>query len=301
MHIKSKSLNLPGAVNGAMVGIIIKEMVRRAMTSIARNRASFEAKEKQSHYKTAQDFLTNADTEAQEIYLKTIRECFPDFGIIAEEDELSIPCKLKGTDIYFTVDPLDGTKAFMRRQSHGIGTMISLVHDGEVIAAVVGDIMTQEMYYFRPGSKKVHRSTWRDDIREVLKIKPAKLSDQYVLLDTDIREYPLPIQRLTLPGKVFRNTECSGGSIGVKMARLWKGEVGAILLRPSKVTPWDWCPLVGILKRLGFVMLRNSSGQWKRGEIIPSKEIGDQPDNALIIHSSVLAEFRRYSAPGDLF
>ena len=48
------------------------------------------------------------------------------------------------------------TMAFVRRQSHGVGTM---VEQGRVVSAYVGDINTQEIYGYRPGSRAVHRIT----------------------------------------------------------------------------------------------------------------------------------------------
>src|SRR5581483_2209379 len=115
------------------------------------NRMKFDAQEKVS-YKLSADFVTNVDRGAQEIYRRKLTEWFPCWGIVGEEDGLNIPYKLYDGDMYFTVDPLDGTKAFIRQQSHGIGTMIALVKNDTVIAACVGDIMTGELYYFRPQS-----------------------------------------------------------------------------------------------------------------------------------------------------
>ena len=53
-----------------------------------------------------------------------------------------------GEGSYITVDPLDGTKAFIRRQSHGVGTMVAMVEEGQVVSAYVGDVNTQEIYGF---------------------------------------------------------------------------------------------------------------------------------------------------------
>jgi len=55
---------------------------------------------------------------------------------------------------------------------------------------------------------------------------------------------------------MFRDMEVARGSIGTGMARLWKGEVGAVALRHGHETPWDMCPIVGISQRLGFRFLR---------------------------------------------
>ena len=154
----------------------------------------------------------------------------PNLGIIGEENSLQIACTEPGVDAWFTVDPLDGTKAFIRRQSHGVGSMLGLVYDGVVIAAVVGDVMTHEMYYYRPESTQVHRLNLRDDKYESLRIDhKLSLGSQYVLLRDDPRIHSPGIQQIAqrkADGGLFKNIEVAGGSIGTHMARLWKGEVG---------------------------------------------------------------------------
>jgi fructose-1,6-bisphosphatase/inositol monophosphatase family enzyme len=244
-----------GELNGHSVGIIMKEMVRRAITAIRRERFLFEATRKENIYKAdgKEDFVTTADKAAQRIYVKTIQECFPRYGIVAEEDELKVACTDPLLNIFFTIDPLDGTKAFMRRQSHGVGTMVSLVCNGKVIAAAVGDVMTEEIYYFRPESDKVHRLSEFNQA-EVLTIDPDwPLHEQYVLLGDDPQIHsPLVIELVHPKGLAFKDIEVSGGSIGIRMARLWKGEVGAVILRPGYEMPWDINPIIGISQRLGF-------------------------------------------------
>jgi fructose-1,6-bisphosphatase/inositol monophosphatase family enzyme len=273
----------------------MKEAARRAMRSIARNRKEFESTEKQTDKPGKKDFFTTADTEAQKIYLRKLQECFPTYGVVAEEDELSIPCTEMGTTIYFTVDPLDGTSAFRRRQSQGIGTMISLVWNGEVVGACVGDVMTKEIYYSRPGSTNVHRFSWDDEYREQLKIDSLKpLSEQYVLLGDDPRLMSLGVGILTDPRSkdpIFKSMEVSGGSIGVKFARLWKSEVGAIVLGAGKCTPWDWCPLVGISKRLGFVLFEWSEGTWVPKPMVAVEKTEHWQNDTIVIHESRIMEF----------
>ncbi len=244
-----------GELNGHSVGIIMKEMIRRAITAIRRERFLFEATHKENAYKAGgkEDFVTTADKAAQRIYVKTIQECFPQYGIVAEEDELKVACTHPLLNIFFTIDPLDGTKAFMRRQSHGVGTMISLVCNGKVIAAGVGDVMTEEIYYFRPGSDKVHRLSEFNQA-EVLTIDPDwSLREQYVLLGDDPQIHsPFVVDLIHPTGSAFKDIEVSGGSIGIRMARLWKGEVGAVILRPGYEMPWDVNPIIGISQQLGF-------------------------------------------------
>jgi len=291
------SLNLGINLTEHAVGILIKEMVQRAIKVIRKNRFIFEVHSKPGYDGQSEDLFTNADRAAQNIYTKLIQESFPGCGIIAEEDELSIPCKIPGRDIYFVVDPLDGTKAFTRRQSHGVGTMIALIDDGEIISSFVGDVMTQEIYGYRPKSKRVYRLNISDhDEPQILSIKDnLSLSEQYVLLQDDPREYSNRVQQLTCKKSfscIFRGTTQGSGSIGIMLAQLWKGEVGAAILKPSAVTPWDTGPIRGISQQLGFVTLVLSprTNLFVKADCTPKKTVVFEEAETLIIHKSRLSE-----------
>lgn len=244
-----------GDLNGHIVGTLMKEAVRRAMVAIRGHRFTFEATAKVRTAEGGRDFVTTADFAAQRVFVKLFREWFPSYGIVAEEGELRVPCTHPTHDIWFTVDPLDGTKAFMRRQSHGIGTMVALVCDGEVLGACVGDVMTQEVYTARPRGEAAHRIS-EFGIAELQRVDVTRsLTDQWLLLRTRPEHYS-PVIRAMLDESrqpLFAGVEGSRGSIGIAMARLWKGEMGAAVLGPiASCTPWDLCPVIGISQRMGF-------------------------------------------------
>lgn len=285
-------------LNGHAIGIVMKELVYRAIRTIRSERFIFETHSKVGYTGKLDDFVTTADKAAQQVYLKSLRECFPTFGVVAEEDHLKLDCTDPGGhDLYFTVDPLDGTKAFIRRQSHGVGTMISLVRSGEIIAAYVGDINTGEIYGYRPDSSKAHRITTYENT-ELLKIDESRpLTDQYLLLRDPPEAHSEFINKSTRhlnDGGLFRNLEVSGGSIGIWMARLWKGEVGAAALPGNKMeTPWDLCPVLGISQKLGFVFLETSRGCRETVLAVP-KDIFRRDEELLVVHRSRVPEVREY-------
>src|SRR5687768_10155741 len=90
---------------------VMRNAVKEAMTLIHSLHGNCEAEVKENKYKAEgkTDYVTLADKEAQEVYLKAIKENFKGFGVIAEEDDLKISCEIEHCNIYFTVDPLDGT------------------------------------------------------------------------------------------------------------------------------------------------------------------------------------------------
>jgi fructose-1,6-bisphosphatase/inositol monophosphatase family enzyme len=285
--------NLGIPLNGHAAGTIMKAIVQRAIDTIRAQRLIFEATDKTGYDGNMDDVVTSADRAAQEVYVRRLKECFPGFGIIAEEAELSIPCSLTSIDAYFTVDPLDGTKAFKRKQSDGIGTMLSLVVNGDIVAAYVGDITTGEIYGYRPGSNKVHRIA--EFGIETLVINPdKKLIDQYLLLRKRPEEYCERIRSILAKpeeGGFFKDIEIAGGSIGISMARLWKGEIGGHVLKQNFVTPWDETPIVGISKKLGFVFLEISDDGFRTLNMHPKRTVEKRNSQILVIHESRYPEF----------
>jgi fructose-1,6-bisphosphatase/inositol monophosphatase family enzyme len=274
-------------LNEHVVGIILKEIVRRAIITIRAERFKFEATAKLDYNGSMEDVFTTADTAAQAIYEAAIRECFPGVGMIGEEETPDIPCTLDGVDAYFTVDPLDGTKAFVRRQSHGTATMVALVVNGEVVSAWIGDINTQEIYGYRPGSKKVHRIS-EYGLSQYLHTQPfgQTLSNSPLLLRESLENSPNAVRNLA---KRFKKNYNDGGSIGTWMARLWKGEFGGAVIDPGYQTPWDDTPLIGISKKLGFVFLR-SDGTKPWEEFMPElvRRTEERPYWTAVVHRSNL-------------
>jgi len=255
------SNELPGTMNGPALGIIVRALVRR-VTDMARQRLSdFAVYDKPVAGRTGQDIVTSIDLRAQEMYVALLKECFPGYGIVGEEENLRVPCT-NDQDIWFTVDPIDGTKALARRQSHGIATMVSLVHKGKVVASFIGDIMTGEVFYHRPGSIQVHRQMPTDNV-QVTNLEPNNraLIDQRLLLRDNPLDLPEALQRLCLTTKncsrvMFSDIEVTGGSIGCMFARLWKQEVGGLLLLAGQTTPWDLMPLIGPCRLLEYSWLQ---------------------------------------------
>lgn len=287
-----------GQLNGHSVGIIMKEMVRRSTVLIRQKRNAFVSKEKDNPYKDAQDFVTDVDVAAQRLYIAMIKENFPGIDIVAEEDIPELP-KPTGTELCITIDPLDGTKAFIRQQSDGVGSLLSLVQGDEIIAAFVGDINTQELYYFRPGSDTVHRISYIDEIRSVLNdvlIKPFEKTSLLMTDNTDVFTEFLPDTLFKLPqnGGLFKDVQILSGSIGTIAAKLWKGEVGALLLKPLSQQPWDIYPVIGISQKLGYVFGVIKANKLKIIDMPINRKPIDTDSPVLIIHQDSVSQLNNW-------
>lgn len=248
-------------LHGPHIGWTMQEVCKQACVFMMKMVFSVAKENKGFKPDGRNDWVTEADRACQREMVRILREQLLDpfgIGLVAEESEVTpqIKCSIQGRNLYFTVDPIDGTSAYTRRQTHGFGPMISLVDGDEIIGVCVADANTSDTYYFRPGSNKTHRFRPDTDINQQLAPNTSSpLCEQYLLL----REMPEKHRPLTRP--IIARFPCKGmsvtdGSIGLSMARLWNGEVGACILNQKRVTPWDDAPIIGMCRRLGFDFYR---------------------------------------------
>src|ERR1035437_6533330 len=240
------------------MGAVIRKAMNEAIEVIRKEAATFIATPKEHYDGVTDDIVTTADKAAQKVYVDVFMKAFPGFGLIGEEDGLNKPCTIPRENIYITIDPLDGTKAFARHESHGVGTMVGVVKNGKVIAAYVGDVNTGEIYGFAPDEPAVTRTRFGVTAPLFADIK-TPLHARYILLNTPPYRFPAAVQKFILTpeeGGLFKDINVMGGSYGTTLARLWKNEVALVLKDPAFRTPWDETPILGINERLGFVTIK---------------------------------------------
>lgn len=271
----------------------ILQIIKLAVSDIQDEAASFVKEVKENYDPNKDDIVTSADKRAQARYVASLTVDFPDFGIIGEEEDLNILCADQNHPVYFTLDPLDGTKAFARHQSHGVATMLALVSDKEVEAAFIADINTNEIYGYY-GDEPVTRTRFGVETNMCFN-ESTKLSGLNALLDDVIHLFPKKLQKLvfsTKEGGLMKGYEISGGSIGLLHARLWKGEIGMLLHLKGYDTPWDSTPLIGINKKLGFVYLKMDAvtGEVEVFEPELPKKVTKKGYVEFIVHKSKVEE-----------
>jgi len=235
-----------GSMTSRAISTVLKELVRRASVRIYDRRVFHEATSKVGYDGISPDVFTDADVAAQRAYVEHLRESFPTYGIVAEEENLVVPCTDPNHDFWFTVDPLDGTKAFVRRQFHGVGSMVALVCDGEIISAYVGGVNEKEIFGFRPGSSNVYRISDLDTVERLVRTDDRSLKQLSVMLRDGSDMYSAPVQHLVSHKTgIFKRLTITDGSIGMAASHMWIGLVGAMVIHPGWQTPWDLIPVLG--------------------------------------------------------
>ncbi len=87
--------------------------------------------------------LTQADLRADAVIRSGLEAAFPGVFILSEE---SVSIRQGATDVFFLVDPLDGTKEFLKRNGE-FTVNIALVVQGEPVAGVVLAPALGELFY----------------------------------------------------------------------------------------------------------------------------------------------------------
>jgi myo-inositol-1(or 4)-monophosphatase len=94
------------------------------------------------------DFVSLADTRAEEVLQRELTKARPDYGFLLEEGGV-----VKGTDARnrWIVDPLDGTTNFLHGLPH-FAISVALEREGELIAGLVYDVVKDEMFWAEKGA-----------------------------------------------------------------------------------------------------------------------------------------------------
>jgi len=98
--------------------------------------------------------VTEADRAGEALILARLATRFPEIPVISEEDASEFGAPEKIASRFFLVDPLDGTKAFVRGDPH-FTVNIGLIEAGRPVAGAVCAPPTGETWYTGPeGARK---------------------------------------------------------------------------------------------------------------------------------------------------
>jgi 3'(2'), 5'-bisphosphate nucleotidase len=107
--------------------------------------------------------VTEADHASERIILDGLRTAFPDIPCVAEEEAAAgiLPADLG--EVFFLVDPLDGTKEFVKR-SGDFTVNIALVRNGVPEIGVVYAPCSRRFFSARPGGAEIVELDDKDGI-----------------------------------------------------------------------------------------------------------------------------------------
>jgi 3'(2'), 5'-bisphosphate nucleotidase len=123
--------------------------------------------------------VTEADHRAEAVILARLRADFPDIPVIAEEDAAQFGAPSQIGPRFFLVDPLDGTKAFVRGDEH-FTVNIGLIDRGVPVAGAVA-APVQGRVWFTDGSGARRRAFGHSD-GEPVRVRPWPAAEATALI-----------------------------------------------------------------------------------------------------------------------
>ena len=199
--------------------------------------------------KGADDPVTAADMAANHIIVETLKRNCPEHAILTEEEPDT--WDKTGYEWVWMIDPLDGTKDFIKGNGEFV-TMVGLTHRGDpIIGVVIEPITGLELYACKGlGAYK----SW---------LSQGDTSSRVKITDTpDMGNLRLAVSRSHRDPKVDKfiellsvQREIPSGSVGRKLAMVINGEAD-IYVHPARGTKlWDTCACDVIASEAGGVLL----------------------------------------------
>lgn len=187
--------------------------------------------------------LTEADLRADAIIRGELEHHFPDIFILSEESSSS---SQKNHECFFLVDPLDGTKEFLKRNGE-FTVNIALIDKGRPVAGVVLAPALDELFY---GAHNL--GAWKRDNLKSHTLKTISSTDSHPLRIMGSRSHGteklgLWLNQITRP-YIFME---AGSSL--KFCRIAEGQAD-LYPRFGPTSQWDTAAAQAVLEAAGGIV-----------------------------------------------
>jgi 3'(2'), 5'-bisphosphate nucleotidase len=185
--------------------------------------------------------VTVADRRASELILAGLAESFPDDPVISEE--LAPAPGALGAPRYWLVDPIDGTKDFIRGED-GYSVMIGLVCQGVPTVGVVYQPAVDRLFSGTPAGSTM-----------VTPFETRPLAVSQIAAAADARLVASKSHRSRMLDRVKQelgiDNELNIGSVGVKLCVIAAGLRDLYVNPAARTKAWDTCAPQAILTPAG--------------------------------------------------
>jgi 3'(2'), 5'-bisphosphate nucleotidase len=189
--------------------------------------------------------VTRADREASELIVAGLSHAFP-ADVIVSEEAADDPRRLApGARVWF-VDPLDGTKDFIRGLS-GFAVMIGLCVDGRPCLGVIYQPVGARLFVAADGAG-ARLFTDEDESERVLAVSTVGTPERIRLVASASHRTD-DIDRVKSALGV--DDELNVGSVGLKLGLIALGERDLYVNPSSKCKMWDTCAPEALLTQAG--------------------------------------------------
>ena len=209
--------------------------------------------------------LTDADRRSNTVITNKLVELYPDIPILSEEGKEITFDERKKWDLFWLIDPLDGTKEFIKRNGE-FTVNIALIKDGSPIAGIVYAPTKNTFWY---GADGIGSFTIKDDSKSEKISVQNSANDPIKIVSS--RSHPSPKLQSYLDR--FQNHEIVNMGSSLKICLVADG-TAHIYPRLGPTMEWDSGAGHAVLKYAGGFLTDTITGS----ELVYNKENLRNPD-----------------------
>lgn len=191
--------------------------------------------------------VTQADELTEKFICKNLQKISPNITIIAEESATDEVTSSHDLDIFWLVDPIDGTKGFINRNGE-FSINIALIQDKKPILGLIHEPIKQKTYFGKntPQIKEAYVLDHKNQQKTTLKFRKPNISN---LISLESRFHHPENQSFCLPDSYQIQKRISLGS-ALKFCELAKGNAD-FHIRHGQTMEWDTAAGQAILEACG--------------------------------------------------
>ena len=195
--------------------------------------------------------VTKADFVANNVICSGLKKNFPNIGIISEENDNTY---IKNRSMYWLVDPLDGTKEFIK--GNGEFTVnIALIKNKKPIYGLIYMPTTKEIYFTKNNSSYYSKFNNEGQLLRKTKIKTKKRNKNVLVLSrSHINDKKKISEMKDFMFKKFNANKIIQSGSSIKLCYIAHGKAN-IYPRIGTTMEWDIAA--------GDAILRNAGGKIK--------------------------------------
>ncbi len=212
---------------------VVTELAREAGAILLRHYHSpFLVEQKVNANKELEE-VTAADRESNDLIVRRLAAEFPDDGILAEESADTE--RRLDKDRVWMIDPMDGTKNFIRRDGD-FAVQIGLAVNGESVAGVVYQPVRDVLYRAARGA-----GSWIEGPdKSAARMSVSSVVAPHEMVLASSRNHRSPRMELVVNRFGFKD-EVRRGSVGVKIGLITEQLADLYLHLSPSTKQWDTC------------------------------------------------------------
>lgn len=204
--------------------------------------------DKDVSYKEDNSPLTLADKKSNDIICSFLKKNYPDFSILSEENG---NLNLKETEYFWVVDPLDGTKEFIKKNGE-FTINIGLCHKQKPVAGFIYAPNFKQLYYAVEGGGAFYSELYPSfNVSQFRQINSSNRVDNLIIAGS--RSHASNAEMKLYEDYKHKIAKVRQVGSSLKGCLIAKGEID-LYYRFGLTSKWDTCAMQVICEESGAIL-----------------------------------------------